>query len=286
MSQTPLAFGLLGFPVKHSFSPAMHNAAFKELGINAEYKLFEIKPEKLQNFLLSLEEKGIKGLNVTIPYKEKVLNSDFIEIDEESFYARKIGAVNTIIVKNGKLKAFNTDMPGFSRHLKENISPVGKKVAVLGAGGAAKAVVYCLAENKVKEIAIYDIDKIKSQNIVSLIKSSFNDFPISAVNGIEALRIQEKELLINTTPIGMKPSDPCLITEKMLHRNLFIYDLIYNPQETKLLALANKAQVKNSNGLGMLLYQGVLSFTHFTGKKAPVETMRQALKKELEKCRK
>lgn len=276
MSKSPTIYGLIGFPVKHSLSPAMHNAAFRYLNINAEYKLFEKRPEELEKFITSLEEQNISGVNVTIPYKEKVLN--FVDFDKESFYLREIKAVNTIVMKDGVRKGFNTDIPGFERDLKEkNNSPKNKKAAILGAGGATRAVAYVLAKNEAKEIVLYDIDKSKSQNIVDLIKSLFTDFPIYAVDKVDGLKIPEKDLLINATPIGMKPNDPCLVTEEILHKNLFVYDLIYNPSETRLLALANKAGVRNSNGLGMLLYQGALSFKHFTGIDAPEDIMRKAL---------
>ncbi|MFA5271624.1 MAG: shikimate dehydrogenase [Candidatus Omnitrophota bacterium] len=276
MSKSPTIYGLIGFPVKHSLSPAMYNAAFKYLNINAEYKLFELRSEEVGKFIASLEEQNISGLNVTIPYKEKVL--DFVEIDSKSFYLRQIKAVNTIVVKEGIRRGFNTDIPGFGRDLVEKSgNPENKKAAILGAGGASRAVAYVLANDKVKDIAIYDIDKSKSQNIVDLIKSLFPDFPISAVDKIEELKIHDKELLINATPIGMRDTDPCLIAEEMLHKNLFVYDLIYNPAETKLLALAKRIGAKTSNGLGMLLYQGALSFEHFTGQSAPVDIMRKAL---------
>jgi shikimate dehydrogenase len=275
--------GLLGYPVKHSFSPAMHNAAFKKLNIAAEYRLFEIKPKELNGFFASLIGQNISGLNVTIPYKEKVL--DFIKLDKESIYLKKIRAVNTIVSKNSILRGFNTDIPGFLKDLKENnIDIVKKRIAMLGAGGAAKAVIYALANSGAKEISIYDIDKAKSQKLASLIRTLFQDFEIKAVGKIEDLNIRGKDLLINATPIGMKDRDPCLIKEEILHRNLVVYDLVYNPPQTKLLMLAKKVGAKTFNGLGMLLHQGALSFEYFTGKVAPLETMRQALKEELMKC--
>jgi shikimate dehydrogenase len=285
--KNPEIYGLLGFPVKHSFSPAMHNAAFKALDINAEYKLFEKNPQELKDFLNfnSLEEQNIRGLNVTIPYKEKVL--DFVKLDPESFGVKQIKAVNTILVKDGILKGFNTDMAGFSRALAEkNGNPENKRVAILGAGGASRAVTFILAQHKVKKIAIYDIDKSKSKNIVDSIKGLFPDFPIYSVDKIEELKIQEKDLLINTTPVGMKPNDPCLVTEQMLHKNLFVFDLIYNPPETKLLALANKAKIGNSNGLDMLLYQGVRSLELFINQNVSneiIDVMRKALINEIGK---
>lgn len=279
----PRIYGLLGYPVKHSFSPAMHNAAFKALDIDAEYRLFEKKPEELDSFLNSLSKENISGLNVTIPYKEKILS--FVKLNRESFYLRQIRAINTIVLEHGGWKGFNTDIPGFSRDLKENINPANKRAAILGAGGAARAVAYSLANSGARDISIYDIDKTKCQTLADMIRSLFRNFEIHPVDNIEELKIKERDLLINATPVGMKETDPCLIKEEMLHKNLFVYDLIYNPPETKLLSLAKKVGAKTSNGLGMLLYQGALSFRHFTGKAEPLEVMRQALKEELKKCK-
>jgi shikimate dehydrogenase len=275
----PKIYGVLGYPVKHSLSPVMHNAAFDALKINAEYRLFEIKPEDLEDFLNSLVKENIYGLNITIPYKEKIL--DFVKLNKESFYSRQIKAVNTIALETNIWKGFNTDIPGFSRALKENIEPINKKAAILGAGGAGKAVAYALADAKVKEISIYDIDKKKSQDVANMIKSLFLGFEIIPVDNIEQLEIRNKDLLINATPIGMKDTDPCLVREEMLHKNLFVCDLIYNPPETKLLLVAKKAGAGTSNGLKMLLYQGMLSFEIWTGQKAPKEVMQKALLKTL-----
>jgi shikimate dehydrogenase len=274
-------FGLIGCPVSHSLSPLMHNAAFHALKINAEYKLFEIKPQDLDLFLDKLEINNIQGLNVTVPYKEKIL--DFVTFDSESSYLRQIKAVNTIVKKDNKWKGFNTDIPGFSRDLKEHFNPSGKRAAMLGAGGAARAVAYVLAKTGVKEIAIFDIDKSKSKNLTDTIKELFPNFNILSVDTIEQLDLKNKDLLVNATPVGLKESDPCLVKEEMLHKNLFCYDLIYNPAETKLLALAKKVGAKKVNGLGMLLYQGALSFEHFTGRTAPIDVMRQALEEGVKK---
>ncbi len=279
----PKIYGLIGYPVKHSLSPAMHNAAFSYLKINAEYKLFEKKPEEVEGFIKSLSAEGIFGLNVTIPYKEKVLS--LVTLDKESFYLRQIKAINTVVREGDILKGFNTDIPGFQRHLKENIDPVNKKVALLGAGGAARAVLYVLAKSAAKEISVYDIDKNKTRDILAMIKGLFPAIIINSVDSVEQLDIKNKDLLINATPIGMKETDNCLINEDMMHRNLFVYDLIYNPSETKLLTLAKKAGAKTSNGLKMLLYQGMLSLKHWTGLEAPQDVMWQALQKELNTCR-
>ena len=272
-------YGLVGYPVKHSLSPLMHNAAFQALKINAKYLLFEKRPQDLEDFLHSLAKENIYGLNITIPYKEKIL--DFVSLDKESFYLRQIKAVNTIVLENGIWKGFNTDIPGFSKDLKENIDPTNKRVAILGAGGGARAVAYVLANAGAREISIYDIDKKKSKEVANMIKSLFMNFRISSVDDIGQLDINQKDLLINATPIGLKDTDPCLIKEEMLHKDLFVYDLIYNPGETKLLLLAKKRGVRTSNGLKMLLYQGMLSFSIWTNKDAPQEVMWQAIRREL-----
>ncbi len=268
-------YGVLGYPVKHSLSPLMHNAAFCALDINAEYKAFEVAPEEIEGFLKDLDKSGICGLNITVPYKEKVLN--YVELDRQSFYLKQVRAVNTMVKKNNSWKGFNTDIPGFEKHLKENFEPANKKAAIIGAGGAARAVSYVLAKLGAAETAVFDIDKTKARNLSDMIKSLFPDFQMSIATGIRDLEIRDKALLVNATPVGLKGSDPCLIEEKMLHKGLFVYDLIYNPAETKLLSMAKKVGAKTANGLGMLLYQGALSFGHFTGVSAPIQIMSRAL---------
>ena len=274
MSSSSL-YGLIGWPLGHSLSPKMHNAAFKFLGVNAEYKLFPVELGAFDDFLAHLDKSGISGLNVTIPYKEKIL--DFVELDNDSLYLRQVKAVNTIFFTKGLWWGFNTDIPGFSRHLKENFQPEGKKAAILGAGGASRAVAYVLAKENAAEISIFDIDKDKSAGVVAMIDGLFPGFKIRAVGSVEELEIKGKHLLVNATPIGLKKSDPVIVKEGMLHKDLFVYDLIYNPAETKLLALAKKKAAGISNGLGMLLYQGALSFEIWTDLKAPEVVMRKAL---------
>jgi len=274
-------YGIIGFPVKHSLSPCMHNAAFRELGIDAEYKLFEIKPEELSDFLNSLKSEGIFGLNVTVPHKEKAL--ELIELDDENAHLKKIGAINTILRKNGKLKGFNTDIEGFRKHLSENIDPANKKVAILGAGGAARAVSFVLAKGGATEIALFDIDKSKADNITQMIKEIIPAFNIFPVNDLGQLNLKNKEILVNATPVGLKPDDALPVNENHLHKDLFVYDLIYNPAETKLLKLAKNIGAKTSNGLGMLTYQGMASFEIWTNKPAPKEAMEKALEQALKK---
>ena len=277
----PSIFGLLGYPVRHSLSPLMHNAAFKALHIPAEYELFEVKPEELNSFLYDLDKNKISGLNITVPYKEKVM--DFVQLGSESFHLRQVRAVNTIVKNNNSWQGFNTDIPGFQKHLRENFNPLGKKTAILGAGGAARAVAYALANGGVREISIFDIDKEKNANVCAMIGALFPALKVSCVEKPEDLDIKNKDLLVNCTPVGMKETDPALLRKESLHKKLFVYDLIYNPSETRLLKDAKEIGARTSNGLGMLLYQGALSFSHFTGKEAPLEIMRDALKKGVKK---
>ncbi len=271
----PKIYGVLGYPVKHSFSPAMHNAAFRVLHIDAEYRYFEKKTQELEPFLGSLAKEGIFGLNVTVPYKEKVLPF-LTKVSDE---ARMIGAVNTIKVTGPALEGFNTDGAGFLKHLKVGLDfqPQDKTVAIIGAGGAARAIAVYLAKDKAKKIALFDIDIAKAQILFAQLKDNFKDTVFYAAGTVEDLNVPKSDLLVNATPIGMKEGEACLVPEDLLHRDLLVYDLIYNPRETKLLSLASKKGLKTANGLGMLLYQGALSFEIWTANAPPLEAMRQAL---------
>lgn len=275
MTPHPAIYGLIGYPVKHSLSPAMHNAAFKALRIDAEYRLFEISPASLKEFLTCLREKDIGGLNVTIPHKEKVIPF----LHSLSNEARLIGAVNTIKVFDDRLEGFNTDGEGFLSHLSKDLrfSPLDKNIAIIGAGGAARAVAVYLSRVRPRKISIYDIDNTKTTALVNHLKENFKDIDFTVADTIEGLNIKESDLLVNATPIGMNETDPCLVSEKVIHRDLLVYDLIYNPKQTKLLALAKKIGAKTSCGLGTLLYQGMRSFEIWTGRTAPKEVMQRAL---------
>jgi len=260
-------YGLVGYPVSHSLSPLMHNTAFKELGIDADYRLFPLKEEELDGFFKDLCEKNslIAGLNVTIPHKENVIKY----LDGLSPYAQKTMAVNTIKISNQrKLTGFNTDGPGFLTHLTElGVNIEKKHIALLGCGGAARAIisVLCLLPERPASIRIYDVVKEKTDTLLSDLAARLDIGIVKAVGSIDDLGIDKADLLINATPIGMKPEDPCLVDEKLLHKKMLVYDLIYNPEETKLLKLARQKGAKASNGLGMLFFQGVLSFLHWTG---------------------
>lgn len=277
----PKIYGLIGYPLKHSLSPIMHNAAFRALKINAKYQLFPLKEKELKDFLKNLEEKNIYGLNVTIPYKEKVI----LFLDNISKEAKLIGAVNTIKVLRHRLAGFNTDGEGFLRHLVRDLrfNPKGKIIAIIGAGGASRALSVYLAQKKPKAITIYDIDKKRAKALINNLKRNFKDIDFKIADTVAKLNIQKSDLLVNATPIGMKETDPGLVDKRFIHKNLLVYDLIYNPKKTRLLKLAKAKGAKVSNGLGTLLYQGARSFELWTGKTAPIEIMRETLKRSLKK---
>jgi len=293
-------YGLLGFPVRHSLSPAMHNAAFRALNIPAEYRLFEVKPEELEGFLLnnapisdidgnSFRLTDLSGFNVTIPYKVKVLQIiGSILGNKVNSIAALIDAVNTVKVSADNLEAFNTDGAGFWRHLTKDLkfNLQGKKAAIIGAGGASRSVCVFLCIHKAKSISVFDVDKDKLRELVdNVLIGQFSNYniEIKAANSIDGLNIADCDLLVNATPIGMKEDDPCLVDEKFIHKDLLVYDLIYNPAETKLLKMAEKRKARVSNGLGMLLYQGAEAFEIWTGREAPVEVMRNALNQAIKR---
>jgi len=270
-------YGLVGNPIKKSLSPLMQNAALSKLKIKAKYKLFPLEEKELKSFFANLGKNNIRGLNITIPYKEKVFR--YIKGVKNNAVS-SIGASNTLVVDNmGRIKFFNTDYLGFIRHLKElKLRP--KKVAIIGAGGAAKAVCFALGKKKVSDVAVYDIDHFRSLSLMKRFNYIFPEARFKAVGSIKELDLKDKDLLINASSVGMKHQDSLLIDSSMLHPGLFVYDLIYKPFQTKLLSLAEDNGIKFSNGLGMLLYQGVESLNLWLGKKkAPVEVMRSALRK-------
>ncbi|OGW94390.1 MAG: shikimate dehydrogenase [Omnitrophica bacterium RIFCSPLOWO2_12_FULL_45_13] len=274
-----LTYGLIGHPVEHSLSPAMQNAAFAAAKIDAEYKLFNVAPDNLEVFLRDLVKNNIAGANVTIPHKVKA--KEYIEkngvLDK---YAERLGAVNTIKVEDGKLKGFNTDGPGFYRSLVEDLKfePEGKTVFVLGAGGAARAIIMYLG-NGPKKIYVDDIETRMTEEIKKHYEKYYDRHKLEVVKkGGKREAINSADLLIQATPVGMDSRDPPPIDIELLHPGLRVYDLVYNNPMTKLVEGATKKKLHATTGLGMLLYQGAMAFELWTGKKAPVDVMKKALK--------
>jgi len=280
---TKKIYGLIGHPVRHSLSPAMHNAAFAACGIDAEYKIYDVSPSELEQFLRNIREKGISGVNVTIPHKIEARN--FLErsgsIDDN---ARRLGAVNTIkVMEDGRLLGSNTDGPGFYTSLVEDLKfePEGKSVFVLGAGGAATAIVMYLGKAP-RKIFISDVDKKKTKDLIDRYEKYYGDSRIAAADEKDLkASLDSSELLINATPVGMKEGDPSPVKKEMMHTGLRVYDMVYNRPVTELVREANSLKLHAVNGLGMLLYQGAIAFESWTGIKAPVAVMRRALKEAM-----
>jgi len=259
--------GLYGYPVEHTLSPLMHNAAFEHLGIDYCYLPFSVHPDSLKNAIDAIRALNLTGVNVTIPHKESVLPY-LDEVNEEALF---IGAVNTIVNHEKKLTGYNTDGRGFMRSLSENdIFTDNKKVLIVGAGGASRAICYYLSE-KAAKLYLFDIDKIKLERLASDLSEIRENIHI--LN--DTANLSDFDLLINATPLGLKATDPVPLDVSLLSPHQTVCDLIY--KKTPLLALAAQKGCKTIDGLGMLLWQGVLAFELWTRTLPPVDVMRNAL---------
>lgn len=271
--------GLFGYPVKHTASPAMHNAGFEALGIPWIYLPLEVKPERLGEAVRGTVALGFRGFNVTIPHKQAVMAF----LDEVSDEARLIGAVNTVrIDERGVCSGFNTDGKGFIRSLRTDAAygPAGKTVFVMGAGGAGRAVATQLALEGAARIVVCDLDASRAESLAQSIVSGVAHARVEAAPheaAAIARALDEADLFVDATPLGMHGNDPTSVPVDKLKPATFVVDLVYNPPETRLLAQAKARGCRTLNGLGMLLFQGVEAFELWTGRDAPVEVMRRAL---------
>ena len=270
--------GLIGHPVEHSFSPPMHNAAFKALGMDYAYVAFDVNPNDLKSAICGANALNIKGFNVTIPHKIEVMKY----LDELDEVASLIGAVNTIDFKN--LKGYNTDGIGAIKAIEEVTSVKDKNVVVAGAGGASRAISFYLAKYGVESLTILNRNVSKAQALAEdVLKSDLignvNADSISEINTC----LKDADILVDTTPLGMDPhiDDEPIATAEDMHEDLVVFDAVYNPNETVLLKEAIKAGAKPVYGIKMLLYQGAESFKIWTGVDAPIDVMEKALRDTL-----
>jgi shikimate dehydrogenase len=267
-------YGIIGDPVAHSLSPVMHNATFEKLGMDAVYLAFRVSKGELEDAIKGAKSLGIAGLNVTIPLKEKALS--FVNAEE---VAKKIGAINTIDFSSGTPVGYNTDGIGSLRVLKETVGEIkGKNVLILGAGGAAKAISFYLDTEGAK-VTIANRTKERAAQLTSkLSNADFSGFGIKLEKRIEA-----SDILINATSVGMHPNeDATLVSADMMHPDLVVFDIVYNPMETKLLREAKRAGVKKVvDGVKMLVYQGAASFKIWTKREPPIEEMEKAVRAAL-----
>lgn len=275
----PTRVGLLGWPVGHSRSPAMHNAAFQALGLNWEYLLLPVAPEYVADAVRGLRAFGFAGANVTVPHKQAVMAG----LDEVTVEARAIGAVNTIVNREGWLVGHNTDALGFLRALREaGVEPRGCRAVVLGAGGAARAVVYALLAARA-QVTIANRTVGTARRLGNEFGALFGARVLVLPLTMDLARVLvAADLLVNTTSVGMaRPGDPRPGADPLpaglaLRAGIAVNDLVYAPLETALLCRARAAGAQTVDGLGMLVHQGAAAFELWTGQKAPVETMRAA----------
>jgi shikimate dehydrogenase len=263
-------YGILGDPVAHSLSPVMHNAAFEILGMDAVYLAFRVSKPDLEAAIKGAKSLGIAGLNVTIPLKEKALV--FVDADEVT---KRIGAINTIDFSSGTPVGYNTDGLGSMQILQETVGELtAKNVLILGAGGAARAIAFHL-DAKGAKVTLANRTEARAAQVAALLRSA------DAI-GLDAelkKHVQAADILINATSIGMHPHEEAtLVTADMMHPDLVVFDIVYNPLETRLLKEAKYAGVRKIvNGVKMLVYQGAASFKLWTNAKPPIDVMEKAV---------
>ncbi|MCC7554103.1 MAG: shikimate dehydrogenase [Methanobacteriaceae archaeon] len=266
--------GLIGNPVEHSFSPVMHNAAFKELKLNYVYLPFKVEKENLKNVITGANSLNIKGLNVTIPYKIDIIKY----LDNLDPIAKLIGAVNTIDLN--RMKGYNTDGIGALKAIEEITNIKNKKLVITGAGGASRAISFQFANSAIDELVIINRNEKKAVLLAKEIKNSglHDNVKYGSLSELKN-ELSNADIFIDTTPIGMDPNinDEPIANSKILHEDLIVNDIVYNPLETSLIKEAKKVNAKTVSGLKMLIYQGAESFKIWTGEDAPIDIMEKAI---------
>lgn len=278
MSHATARAGLIGWPVEHSISPAMQNAAFRALGLDWHYDLLPAPPGHVGKLLKGLAARGYRGANVTVPHKQAVMA--FLAAVEDE--ARAIGAVNTLVLEaEAGWSGHNTDAAGFLAALREaGFEPAGASALVLGAGGAARAVVHALSSAGCR-VAIHNRTPERAARLAADV-SQAEGTPLRAVSPGE-VEPDAIDLLVNATSLGMGAQvSACAWPEPLpLPARWTVYDLVYNPAETPLMARARRAGAATVGGLGMLVHQGALAFQLWTGQAAPLDAMRAAAEEAL-----
>jgi shikimate dehydrogenase len=282
----PIRVGVLGDPVTHSLSPQMQNAALQECGIALQYAPFQIAPDELETAIRLLRELDFAGLNLTVPHKIAALS--FVDDVEER--ARKIGAINTIVFREGKSLGWNTDGPGFERAIREEFSVDLRdlRVLLLGAGGGAgRAIAYQCASENCERLVLVNRTFDKAQALARELAGYFSGPRVLGPEArLEAIRWEERalrtqlgrtDLVINATTLGLAPFDSSPLTHTLIAPHLMIYDLICRKMPTRLLAAAAESGARGANGLTMLLHQGALAFELWFDRPAPLAAMRAAL---------
>jgi shikimate dehydrogenase len=276
--------GIIGDPIEHTMSPAMHNAAFKALGLDYVYIPFKVKSLELKKAAEGIRGLNFRGMNVTIPHKVAVMQF----LDRIDPLAEKIGAVNTIVNDGGILTGYNTDATGFLQTLHDrNVEPAEKKVLLLGAGGAARAISHILTREKAQLTILNRKQELSwAEDLAARLSRNYKaDIKAGELTNENLKKaINAADLLVNATSLGMSPDvDETPVPAELLHANLTVFDIIYNPLPTRLLREAAAAGAKTIDGLEMLVRQGAASFEIWTKIKPPVDVMRQAVLSLLQK---
>jgi len=273
-------YGVIGDPIEHSLSPEMHNAAFQELNLDFVYVAFRVKKNELGKAILGARSLDVHGLNVTMPHKNAVMKY----LDEIDPTAGSIGAVNTILNDKGRLIGYNTDGAGALRALKENgVGLEGKKLLLLGAGGAGKAIAFYVAQ-EVDELKIFNRNTPKAEKLAQLLRKEFGKKIDGNSLSAEIVKdeLEDADILINATSVGMHPDvNRSLVDPSWLRPDLCVMDIVYNPIETKLVKDARLMGAKVVSGIEMLVFQGAASFEIWTDHQAPVKVMKEAVLKKL-----
>lgn len=278
-------FAVFGHPIGHTLSPVMHNASIQALGMDAIYLAFDVHPDKLMSVLPVAADMGFRGINLTVPLKEVAFNG----IDDLAESAKRLGAVNTVeFVDGSNLRGHNTDGDGFMIAIDEafGCSVSGKSVFVLGSGGAGRAVAITCACEGASSVTISDLDAKRAERVAEEIAALAPDVPVKVCLSDNEQLVHlaaDSEIVIQSTPVGMKKDDKSLLDERAFHDGQMLFDLVYMYPETQMMSIARQASAKVANGLGMLLHQGARAFTIWTGDLPAVEVMRTALEGEVYK---
>ena len=271
--------GLFASPSTHSVSPIIHNNAFEKLGLNYAYMSFEVNKDNLKEAVQSIKTLNMRGVNLSMPNKKEVIQY----LDEISETAKLSQSVNTIVNDNGILKGYSTDGKGFFKSLEEEkIFVKDKNITILGTGGASIAIISQAVFEGIKNIFVFKRDKNWEEqkkildNIANKTNSQIELFSLEDENILKR-KIEESDLLINATSVGMKENISLIEDKNFFRKDLTVCDIIYNSVKTKLLQIAEKEGCKIINGIGMLLYQGALSFELWTNKKMPVDYIKEIM---------
>jgi shikimate dehydrogenase len=275
-------YAVLGHPIAHSLSPQMQNAALRKMGLDAVYLAFDVPPKRLMAMLKAMAEMGFSGVNLTVPLKETA----FRGLKKLDSSARILGSVNTVKFSGRHMKGYSTDGKGFLLALKKvfRASPRGKTIFVLGCGGAGRAVALACAQSGAAKISLADKDFWRVKKLSAEIRaiSRKTDVELVPHNRAENSRsARAADLIIQATPVGMHRGDIPLLDKEAFRKGQMVYDLIYIFPETGLMKAARRQGARTANGLDMLVFQGALSFSIWTGRKAPVDVMRKVLEEAI-----